>query len=64
MLQTPLQMEIEELSSKLIGDQNYHGKPIVLLEDAISSLENLENRLWTSCQEEVNRARAGMVNNY
>jgi len=42
----PLLQKIEDISSKMIGDHSYHGKPVVLLEDAIIALEDLESQLW------------------
>jgi hypothetical protein len=54
----PLNEEMEKLSSRMIGDMEYKGKKVVLLEDALDALEELEARLWGICQQEVRKALA------
>lgn len=53
----PLIDEIESLSSKMIGDQNYKGKPIVRLSDAVDALEELERKLSAYYEAELVKAR-------
>lgn len=57
-MENPLVTQIEDLSSKTIGDVKYHNKSVVLLEDAIEALEELESKLWAVCKQEIDRARA------
>lgn len=60
----PLSDQIEDLSSKTIGDLDYHGKKLVLLDDAIGALEELETKLWALCQIEIDKKAGVLHSNY
>lgn len=57
-MEYPLIPRIEDISSKMIGDHRYHGKPVVLLEDAVAALELLESQLWAIYKQELDKASA------
>jgi len=45
MIDTFLETQIEEISSKMIGPINFKGEPVVLLSDAIEALEELAGKI-------------------
>lgn len=45
MIDTFLETQIEEISSKMIGPINFKGEPVVLLSDAIEALEELASKI-------------------
>jgi len=57
-MENPLVLQIEDISSKILGEVKYHNKPVVLLEDAVAALEELESKLWAVCKQEIDKARA------
>lgn len=60
----PLLDEIENVTAKIIGDTTYHGKRVVLVDDAIMALEELERKLSAIYQKEIDRIRMVHDNNY
>lgn len=59
----PLTEQIEELSSKIIGNTDYKGRKVVLLDDAIEALEQLEKNLSAIYQQQIDRIQSGLVYN-
>lgn len=63
-MDNPLTSQIEEITSKVIGDMKYKGKQVVLLEDAISALEELESKLWSLCQVQIQKIQKQEFHTY
>lgn len=53
----PLTEQLEELTSRKIGDATYNKQPIVLLSDATEALEELERKLTDIFRRELDRSR-------